>query len=973
MAGIFSSSKAVSKPVAVGALNIQQSCYGTPINLVYGTNRISGNLIWYGDFRSVLVSTGGSSGKGGLFSSNTSGQQYEYYASFMFGLCEGPIHGVNSVWISKKISDLTTEGGTLFTGTNGQSAWGYLTSYHPTEADTYSNLAHVDFSNYYLGTSAETPQFSFEVEGIGAYADTYAGQDALADTVIADFLARANFPAAYIGSFTDAHDYWLSMGFFISPVIDQQKQAMDWLNEWMKTLNAEFVWTAGILNIVPYADTPVSGNGTSFTPDMTPQYDLNDDHFICGDDEDPVTLDRENLPDAFNRMPIEYVNKANQYNVETYTAEDPAHIDQYGTRTGSTISAHHITDPNLAQTMAYMKLWRSIYIDKGNIYRFKLPWNFIRLDPMDLVTITDAGLGLDHQLVRIKKITEDEESGELSFEAEDVPGQLALPALYSTQGTVRYTADYNADPGNVNTPIIFETPLELVQSSSIELSLAVSGGADWGGCNVWVSTDDITYMNIGQINTPARQGILTATLPTFTPGANNIDTTNTLSIDMTTSRGSFNNASTNADALNYNTLCYVDGELISFGNDSLTSQYNYDLTYLNRGCYGSPINQHLSGKDFVRYDSSVYRYSLDQSRVGQTLYFKFQSFNLFRSGLQDISTLPSYAYLITGSALLSLLDPPQNLTVNYLSNVAQLNWDKITDTRTPLLYEIRKGADFNSAQMIGRTANVSFPVYGAGTYWISALFITPFGVCVYSDTPNSIIVSAANLPQNIVDNWDEKTTSWSGTQTNCSVSGGNLITTLGAATASYEIPTGHIISGNYVMNGRVTINWESSASSVTSDITGIADIPSVLDMTFASEQGLVTVVPQINMSQDGSTWDGWQNWVAGVYTFKAIKFRLIATISNPTYQAVISGFSFMVDIDNLVQSGSVNTSATGVVTVTFTNQYNSTPHVDPQIVGASAGDTVILSSVGTTGFGIQVLDGSGNPVVRTVSWSATGW
>lgn len=395
------------------------------------------------------------------------------------------------------------------------------------------------------------------------------------------------------------------------------------------------------------------------------------------------------------------------------------------------------------------------------------------------------------------------------------------------------------------------------------------------------------------------------------PTTTTIDTTSTLSINMAQSLGVLNNAATNADALNYNTLCYVDGELIAYGNDALTALYNYDLTYLNRGCYNSPINLHAAGTQFVRFDSSVFRYSIDQSRVGQTLYFKFQSYNKFRGGLQDLAVLPSYQYDVTGSALLADLPNPANITVNYLSNVAQINWDGVTDIRTPLLYEIRKGADFNSAQMIGRTANKSFPVYGAGTYWISALFITPFGVAVYSPGPPSIIVSAANLPKNVVNEWDEKTTSWSGTITHASVVGGNLVTTAGELSAEYEIPTAHIIAGNYVMNGRVTINWESSAASASSDMVLIPDVPAIADMTFASEQGLVMVIPQINMSQDGTTYDGWQNWVAGVYTFKAIKFRLVATIYNADYQAVISGFSFMVDIDDLVQRGTVSTSGTG--------------------------------------------------------------
>lgn len=80
MSGLFGTTQAQSKPVAIAALNVQTSSYGKPVPIVYGTNRVAGNMIWYGDFNSVLVSTGGSSGKGGLFATGGGGsQQYNYY------------------------------------------------------------------------------------------------------------------------------------------------------------------------------------------------------------------------------------------------------------------------------------------------------------------------------------------------------------------------------------------------------------------------------------------------------------------------------------------------------------------------------------------------------------------------------------------------------------------------------------------------------------------------------------------------------------------------------------------------------------------------------------------------------------------------------------------------------------------------------------------------------------------------------
>ena len=79
-----------------------------------------------------------------------------------------------------------------------------------------------------------------------------------------------------------------------------------------------------------------------------------------------------------------------------------------------------------------------------------------------------------------------------------------------------------ADP--VNTPIIFGPPSALVGVTA-QVWIAASGGSggvadpNWGGANIWPSIDGTTYNQIGQIVGPARQGVLSSSLPNFT-GAN---------------------------------------------------------------------------------------------------------------------------------------------------------------------------------------------------------------------------------------------------------------------------------------------------------------------------------------------------------------------------------------------------------------------------------------------------------------------
>jgi hypothetical protein len=175
-----------------------------------------------------------------------------------------------------------------------------------------------------------------------------------------------------------------------------------------------------------------------------------------------------------------------------------------------------------------------------------------------------------------------------------------------------------------------------------------AGVADpnWGGAFVWLSTDNATYGNVGQVTAPARQGVLTASLAA-PPGANP-DTTNTLSVSLLKSGGQLANA-TNADAQKGITLCLVDNELLAYGTATLTGTNAYNLTYLYRGLFGTVAAAHSNGASFVRLDAAIFQYNLPAAFVGVPLYLKFQSFNIFGQSVEDLSECTVYTYTPSGS------------------------------------------------------------------------------------------------------------------------------------------------------------------------------------------------------------------------------------------------------------------------------------------------------------------------------------
>jgi hypothetical protein len=235
------------------------------------------------------------------------------------------------------------------------------------------------------------------------------------------------------------------------------------------------------------------------------------------------------------------------------------------------------------------------------------------------------------------------------------PIGVGTAPLYPRLSTAGGGVDTLADPGDSNPPIIFEPPTAL-SGGVLEVWIIASGGPDWGGCQVWVSSDNATYALAGTIYRGGRQGTLTAALPSHADP----DAANTLSVDLSQSQGQLLSG-TLADADNFVTLCYCDGELLSYQTATLTALYQYDLTYLRRGVYGTPINAHSSGSNFARFgpnDPSLFRYRYPGNFIGQTIYIKLPSFNIFGQRLQDLSALTADTYILTGAGAVATVTVP---------------------------------------------------------------------------------------------------------------------------------------------------------------------------------------------------------------------------------------------------------------------------------------------------------------------------
>lgn len=742
----------------LGALRVQQSAYGLALPIVYGRTRISGNLIWYGDFAAIATTTtttsGGKGGGGSVSQQNTT---YTYEAAVLLALCEGPIGGVTSIWQAKNRFE-AKEGKTAIeqlalsfaSGTPGQPTWSHLSANHPAQALGYTSTALLYSANFALTNNAEVENHTFEVDAKLQFGSGVVDADPAA--IVQDLLTNAQygsaFPVGNLSGLTEYSDYCRAMGLFISPAFTQQLEAREHLKTITDMTNAACVWSEGMLKIIPYGDEAVSGNGATYTPNLTPVYDLTDDDYIVGSlGEDPVKCMRRTPADAFNQVQVEYLNRANAYNVEIVEAKDQANIERFGLRPRDPVKMHGICEAAVARRAAQLQLQRSLYV--RNEYEFRLGWKYVLLEPMDLVTLTDEGLGLNRTPVRIISVEEDSE-GLLSLRAEDYPFGVASATLYPTEAGAGFAADYNAAPGNVAAPVFFEPPIELATATGLEVWCAVSGqpgtaGDLWGGCHVWASIDGETYKQVGTVRGGARYGTTTAALAS-----------NGTSVPVALAgRGGQMLSGTAQDAQLLNTLCWLGtpagGEFVAHTTATLTAPNAYTLGGLVRGAYTTPVVAHANGQQFVRVDDAICKGDpLDVAMIGQPLYFKFCSFNAYGGGTQTLAEVQAYSYTITGS-MVKL--PPSNvigLTIAIESNGVRASWTACPDVDY-VSTELRMGSSWAAGTLVVDKAAtshlLSWRLSGSITLW--AAHVDRFGNTSPAPASATITIAPPGAPASL--------------------------------------------------------------------------------------------------------------------------------------------------------------------------------------------------------------------------------
>lgn len=667
---------------------INTASYGEVVPEVLGTTRLSGNIIYYDDFTPHEHKTTTRTGKGG--GSKHTEITYTYTVACAIGLCEGPIQGIGKVWRDKEIYDYPNEKIelTAYKGDYGQAPWPYVISKHPEKALPYSGLAYmagvVD-----LGERGSLPQYNFEIKG--KLLETGDGVDVNPADYIVHVLKSIGIDDVNIDGLEHYREYCKAADILISTPLDSRSsKAQTVINDIAEITNSLVFWSTDRLKIVPLADKPIG----TWSPYNQIQYNLNADDLIPASDGQLVVYKRKDSSESYNQATVEFINRANGYEKETVAFEIVADVQKNGLKPASKKSAHYLYTKARAQYYAEQLAMKRLYAK--NQYTFRLDWAFCRLEPGDLVTLTDELCGLNKQIVVITSVSEAAD-GQLEITAEGKPPGTYAPAKYNVHENERPFIDYNQAAPSVNDVAIFQTVGDV---GGNQIFVGVNAPSGWGGCSVWVSDNGENYRRIGSITQQARMGKLKYGF------AQNGNFCNVIINQGVLKSG------THVDAERANTLCWINGEALSYETVETHPDNWYTLRGLVRGQYGTKAINHGANERFVRVDEALFHYSYRKEDINKTVYLKFTSLNVFGSNEQGLDEVREYQYKIVPYYIPEV----NNLTLftkYYKIGNGVLSFDVVAQFDTPTINS------FDTVELWYREGNAAWKYGGNGNGQIS--------------------------------------------------------------------------------------------------------------------------------------------------------------------------------------------------------------------------------------------------------------
>lgn len=345
-------------------------------------------------------------------------------------------------------------------------------------------------------------------------------------------------------------------------------------------------------------------------------------------------------------------------------------------------------------------------------------------------------------------------------------------------------------------------------------------------------------------------------------------------------------------------------------------------------------------------------------------------------------TIPSW-YGEEAAADIIVAPPAQpSIAQQVVDNNVLLKWNDCTASLPIVAYELRRGATWAAATVIGTKQGGFTTVFetqgGTYTYWLAGIDTAGnYGI------PGSVVASVQQPPDYVLQ-LDQQST-FSGTKTNVLPdNAGNLL--LGVSLTetfeqhftnrSWTSPQDQITAGfdRWIMPSTETAAYEELVD--YGAVLASSKVSQTLTSTVIA--GNLSVTPQISVRLTPS--DPWTafNGVDSVFStnFRYIKFRYDFASSGGNDLMLLTKLNYRLDskLRSDFGTGTANAGDTGGTTVNFNVAFVDVEAISVTPSGTTARIAIydFVDAPNPTSFKVLLFDTSGNRVTGAFSWSARG-
>lgn len=379
---------------------------------------------------------------------------------------------------------------------------------------------------------------------------------------------------------------------------------------------------------------------------------IDNDHLVIEGDTPPVKIEKPAPQDGFNKIRVNFLDRALDYRQNFVEVSDEVDMDFNGTRFKE-FPATFVMSAGLAGQTAIRALWNNLY--GRDIYNFTLGWKDCDLEAGDVITLIDSFHPELNAGTRARIVTWNErERGKFQVKAVKEIGDY-MNATYTTSAVTN-----NSDGRLSAYPIepcrefrMYELPREF-QGADASVFVGYNQGSQVRGAELFLSADNVSYALASVVEPFIISGIFGSALAARDHGF--VERNHTVYIMP--SSGFSTTTPTWAQTISLDDISELSraaglgviiagSEAIAVEGLNLVSQNTYRINKMYRGWGGTAPQAHSSGAYWHKHGTGIFRQTINADKIGTTFYYKVVPYN-FAGNPYDVSSITANSYTVRG-------------------------------------------------------------------------------------------------------------------------------------------------------------------------------------------------------------------------------------------------------------------------------------------------------------------------------------